>query len=90
MRDNIEAGIFEWSGEVSAQYPDSGVMKEVVLKYEILENGCDILDPRDNGCVSGTDEEIVNSVGVMNVWSRVWIGILKDLYDRCVWMVKYI
>ena len=52
---------------MSAQYPDSGVMKEVVLKYEILENGCDILDPRDNGFVIGIDEESINSVVGMDV-----------------------
>ena len=41
-------------------------MKEVVMKYDIQENGWDILEPRYNGGISGFDEERVNSVGVMN------------------------
>ena len=73
MRDNIEAEIFEWSGEVSAWYPERGVMKEVVVKYDSRDNGCDLLDPGDNGGIIGFDEESVNSVGGMNVWSRVLI-----------------
>ena len=65
-------------------------MKEVAMDYYILDNRCDILDPRENVVVSGFDEEIFISVGGMNVWSRFWIEILKGLYDRCVWRVNYI
>ena len=48
-------------------YPESGTMKEVVVHYDSREKGCDLLDPRDNGGISGFEEEIVNSVGSMNV-----------------------
>ena len=87
---DIEAGIFEWSGEVSARYPESGLMKEVVVNYDSWENGFDLLDTRDNGGARGLDEKIINSVGGMNVWSRFWIEIFKGLNDRFVWRVKYI
>ena len=33
---------------MSAQYPESGLMKEVALKYDSQENGFDLLDPIDN------------------------------------------
>ena len=42
-------------------------MKEVVVKYDSRDNGCDLLDPVDNGGIIGFDEESVNSVGGMNV-----------------------
>ena len=42
-------------------------MKEVVVKYDRQENGCDILDPRNNGGIRMFDEKIDNSVGGMNV-----------------------
>ena len=61
MRDNIEAEMFEWSGELSARYPDSGTMKKVIVNYDIQENGCDILDPGENGGIGGSDKESVNS-----------------------------
>ena len=48
MRDDIEAEIFEWSGEVSARYPEIGVMKEVVVEYDRLENRCDLFELIDN------------------------------------------
>ena len=37
-----------------------------MVKYDIQENGCDILEPIYNGGVGGVDEESVNSVGDMN------------------------
>ena len=52
---------------MSAQYPDSGVMKEVFVKYDIRENGYNLLEPGDNRGISSFDKEIVNSVGVINV-----------------------
>ena len=52
---------------MSAWYPDSDVVKVVIVKYDSQENRCDLLDPRDNGGISGFDEESVNSVGGMNV-----------------------
>ena len=39
-------------------------MKEVVVKYDSQENGCDFFDLRDNGGVIGFDEESVNSVSL--------------------------
>ena len=56
---------------MSARYPDSDVMKEVVVKYDSRENVCDLLEPRYNGGVSSFDEESVNSVCGMNVLSKV-------------------
>ena len=67
MRDNIEVEIFESIGEVSVRYPESGMTKQVVVKYDSQENRCDLLDPRENVVVSGFDEEIFISVGGMNV-----------------------
>ena len=52
---------------MSAWYPDSDVVKVVIVKYESQENRCDLLDPRENVVVSGFDEEIFISVGGMNV-----------------------
>ena len=43
------------------------MMREVVVKYEIQENVCDLLDPRDNVGISSFDKGIVYSVGGMNV-----------------------
>ena len=34
MKDNIEAEMFEWSGEISARYPEGGMMKDVVINYD--------------------------------------------------------
>ena len=90
VRDNTEEENFEWSGEVSLWYPESGVMKEVVVSYNLWENECDILNPRYNVGVSRLDKENVNIMGDINVWSRVWIEILKGLYDMCLWRVNYI
>ena len=67
MRYNTEAKYLSEVGEVSERYPESGLMKEVVVKYDRLENICDILKPRDNRGVIGFDEESFNSVGGMNV-----------------------
>ena len=52
---------------MSARYPDSGVIKEVVVNDDILENRCDLLETRYNGGIIGFDEESVNGVGGMNV-----------------------
>ena len=52
---------------MSERYPYSVIIKEVVVKYDIQEKVCDLLEARDNGGVSSFDEEIVNSVGGMNV-----------------------
>ena len=52
---------------MSAWYPESRMMKEVVVNYERQENGCDLLEPRYNGGVIGFDKESVNSVGGTNV-----------------------
>ena len=43
------------------------MIKEVVVRYERKENECYLLDPRDNGGIRGFDQDIVNSVGGMNV-----------------------
>ena len=90
MRYNTKVEIFEWSGEMTVRYLDSGVIKNISVKYEIWDNGCDLLDPRDNRGTSGFYEEIVNILGGTNVWSKVWIEILKGLHDRCVLGVKCI
>ena len=42
-------------------------MKEVVVKYDIRENGRDLLDHIDNRDVIGFDKESVNNVGGINV-----------------------
>ena len=52
---------------MSERYPEFGVMKEVVVNYDSQDNGYDLLEPRDNGGVNGSDEESVDSVGGMNV-----------------------
>ena len=52
---------------MSERYPESGVMKEVVVKYNRQENGYNLLEPRDNGGISSFYEEIVNSVRRKNV-----------------------
>ena len=52
---------------MSERYPDSDVIKYVVVKYDSQENGRDILDTRDNIDVISFDKESVNSVGSMNV-----------------------
>ena len=52
---------------MSSWYLDIGVKKEVIVKYDIQEIICDILDLRDNRDVSGFDKESANSVGGMNV-----------------------
>ena len=52
---------------MSAQYSESGAMKEVVVKFDSQENGYDILKPRYNGGVIGYKKVSVNSVGSMNV-----------------------
>ena len=44
-----------------------GMIKEVVVKYNSQENGCDILEPRYNGGFRCFYEKIINSVGGMNV-----------------------
>ena len=38
------------------RYLESGVMKGVVLKYDSRNIGCDILDSRDNGGISGFEK----------------------------------
>ena len=37
------------------------------MEYKRQENGCGLLDTRDNGDIIGFDEESVNSVGDMDV-----------------------
>ena len=48
-------------------YPKSGMMKEFIVKYDIQEDGCDRLDPRDNGNVRRFGKERVNNVSGINV-----------------------
>ena len=52
---------------MSAQYPEIGTMKEVIVKYDSQENGCNTLDPGDNGGVSGFDKESINIMGGINI-----------------------
>ena len=52
---------------MSARYSDSGMTKEVPVKYDIQYNGGDLFEPGENGGVSGFYEEIVNSVVGMNL-----------------------
>ena len=60
MRDDTKEEIIAWSGETSARYPDSDVMKYVVVNDDIRENICDLLETRYNGVIIGFDEESVN------------------------------
>ena len=52
---------------MSAWDPESGVMKDIVVKYKSQENECDLLETRDNGGISVFDKESVNSADGMNV-----------------------
>ena len=54
------------AGRLVSGIHSCGVMKYFMVKYDIQENGCDILEPIYNGGVGGVDEESVNSVGDMN------------------------
>ena len=48
-------------------YPESAVIKEVIVSYDIQPNGCGILDRRDNRGVISFEEDRAYSVGGMNV-----------------------
>ena len=52
---------------MSARYPDSDVMKEVVMKYDSQVNIRDLLEPRENRDVIDFDKESVYNMGGMNV-----------------------